>query len=146
MSNTTVRRVALKADLATVAGLQVLDEEHDIGERKALCCELLGLGFGTGTVEIEETTVAGTCMTREVEQELRLTVKNTAAPWTTMGNLIDDVCNALERAAGNLKAAAGVNWVLCAYDAAERTKGAADGIAEAAITVRFSYEYGQGAM
>lgn len=146
MSNTEVRRVALKADLATVAGLSVLDEDHEIGERVTPCCELRGQGIGIGTTDVEETTTAGTCATRQVEQELRLTVKNAAAPWTIMGNLIDDVCNALERPAGLLRAAAGVNWVLCSYDAADRSKGAADGIAEAAITVRFSYEYEQGSM
>ncbi len=146
MSNTEVRRVALKADLATVAGLNILDEEHDIGERVTPCVELLESGVGVGTVEVEQTTTAGTCSTREVEQELRLTVTNAAAPWTAIANLIDDVCNALERPAGLLKATDGVHWVLCAYEAATRAKGAADGIVTANITVRFSYEYEQGAM
>ncbi len=148
MSNTEVRRVALKADLATVqsGALDVKDEEHPIGERVSPCCELLEGGIGSGETDNENVTIAGDCAQRGVEQSLRLTIQNATAPWSTMATLIDDVCNALEIVTGNLRTAAGVNWVLCDYESASRAKGVADGIIEATVTVRFSYNYALGSM
>ena len=148
MSNTEVRRVALKADLALVqsGALDIKEEEHEIGERVTPCVELLQGGIGTGEIENEDVTIAGECAGRIVEQDLRLTILNEATPWTAMADLIDDVCNALEVITGNLRTAEGVEWVLCNYESASRAKGAADGILEATVTVRFRYKYALGSM
>jgi hypothetical protein len=148
MSKTAAIQVALRADLATVqsGALTISDEEVALEKRGNPHAEMMECGIGTVENDPESNTIAGTCANRIVEIPIRLTLQSTAAVWTVMANLIDDVCNAVEIASSNMKAVAGMGWVVCSFESPGRAEGAADGKLIATVTVRFSYEYAQGSV